>query len=72
MDSQICCCTQSTRFTPQEKNFLFFFRLQKLNRMRALQARGAQVTAEEREIMDQLELALKETDASDDKVFYTV
>ena len=36
--------------------------------MRALQARGAQVTAEEQEIMDQLELALKETDASDDKV----
>ena len=42
--------------------------MQKLNRMRALQARGAQVTAEEQEIMDQLELALKETDASDDKI----
>ena len=36
--------------------------------MRALQARGAQVTAEEREMLDELELALKETDASDDKV----
>ena len=43
-------------------------RLQKLNRMRALQARGAHVTEEEREMMDELALALKETDASDDKV----
>jgi hypothetical protein len=36
--------------------------------MRALQAMGAIATAEELETMEQLELSLKEADASDDKV----